>query len=179
MRRAPDPVNENPHIRRSERERPSLCALRVVTAVSAHVLPVAAGGAVTAALCAHEPGNPAPAERRRPRTGRPRPYSGGVSDLAQAHRLALALPEVTEEPHFDMASFRVRGKIFVTVPPEGTRLHVFIDPLEVEGYVAQDPGCDVRVTPPPAFSSMWRKRLARRSCQVRSFRPWAPPLQPA
>ena len=38
-----------------------------------------------------------------------------------------------------MASFRVRGKIFVTVPPEGTRLHVFIDPLEVEGYVAQDP----------------------------------------
>jgi hypothetical protein len=62
-----------------------------------------------------------------------------MSDLAEARRLALSLPEVTERPHFDMASFRVRGKIFVTVPPEGTRLHVFIDPLEVAGYVAQDP----------------------------------------
>src|SRR5262249_61584062 len=38
-----------------------------------------------------------------------------------------------------MASFRVRGKIFVTVPPEGTRLHVFVDPLEVGAYVAQNP----------------------------------------
>ena len=62
-----------------------------------------------------------------------------MSDLAQARRLALALPEVTEEPHFDMASFRVRGKIFVTVPPEETRLHVFVDPLEIDAYVAQDP----------------------------------------
>ena len=62
-----------------------------------------------------------------------------MSDLVDARRLALTLPEVTEQPHFDMASFRVRGKIFVTMPPEGTRLHVFIDPLEVEGYVAQDP----------------------------------------
>jgi hypothetical protein len=62
-----------------------------------------------------------------------------VSDLAEARRLALSMPEVTEEPHFDMTSFRVRGKIFVTVPPDGTRLHVFVDPLEVEAYVAQDP----------------------------------------
>jgi len=62
-----------------------------------------------------------------------------VSDLAQAQRLALSMPEVTEEPHFDMTSFRVRGKIFVTAPPDGTRLHVFVDPLEVEAYVAQDP----------------------------------------
>jgi hypothetical protein len=38
-----------------------------------------------------------------------------------------------------MSSFRVRGKIFVTVPPEGTRLHVFVDPLAVDGYVAEDP----------------------------------------
>ena len=62
-----------------------------------------------------------------------------MSDLAEARRLALSLPEATEQPHFDMASFRVHGKIFVTVPPEGTRLHVFVDPVEVEGYVAQDP----------------------------------------
>jgi hypothetical protein len=62
-----------------------------------------------------------------------------MSDLAEARRIALSLPEVAEQPHFDMPSFRVRGKIFVTVPPDGTRLHVFVDPLEVEGYVAQDP----------------------------------------
>jgi hypothetical protein len=33
--------------------------------------------------------------------------------------LALALPEALEEPHFDRASFRVRGKIFATLPPVG------------------------------------------------------------
>ena len=62
-----------------------------------------------------------------------------MSDLALARRLALSMPEVTEEPHFDMTSFRVRGKIFLTAPPGETHLHVFVDPLEVEGYVAPDP----------------------------------------
>jgi hypothetical protein len=33
-------------------------------------------------------------------------------------QFALALPGAIEEPHFDMASFRVRGKIFVTAPPD-------------------------------------------------------------
>ena len=40
--------------------------------------------------------------------------------------LALALPEALEAPHFDLASFRVRGKIFATMPPAGTHLHVFV-----------------------------------------------------
>lgn len=30
--------------------------------------------------------------------------------------LALSLPEAQEHPHFDSPSFRVRGKIFVTLP---------------------------------------------------------------
>jgi len=47
--------------------------------------------------------------------------------LAAVRKFALSLPEVTEEPHFHMTSFRVRGKIFVTAPPEGTHLHVFVD----------------------------------------------------
>jgi hypothetical protein len=38
-----------------------------------------------------------------------------------------------------MSSFRVRGKIFVTVPPDGGRLHVFVDELEVDACVAEDP----------------------------------------
>ena len=47
--------------------------------------------------------------------------------LAAVRKFAMALPDVTEEPHFHLASFRVRGKIFVTVPPEETHLHVFVD----------------------------------------------------
>ena len=31
--------------------------------------------------------------------------------------IALSLPEAQEHPHFDRASFRVRGKIFATLPP--------------------------------------------------------------
>jgi len=49
------------------------------------------------------------------------------SKLDQLRRYALSLPEVTEQPHFDYSSFRVRGKIFVTVPPGGQHLNVFVD----------------------------------------------------
>lgn len=42
-------------------------------------------------------------------------------------RYALTLPGVTEEPHHHYGSFRVRGKIFVTVPPDETHIHVFVD----------------------------------------------------
>lgn len=49
--------------------------------------------------------------------------------LAQVRRLALALPEAAEAPHFDYASFRVRKKIFATAPPDGMHLHVFVDEL--------------------------------------------------
>jgi hypothetical protein len=44
-------------------------------------------------------------------------------DVRQA---ALALPEATEAPHFQYASFRVRGKIFATMPPAGDALHLFL-----------------------------------------------------
>ncbi len=47
--------------------------------------------------------------------------------LAVVRKLALSLPQVAEQPHFHMTSFRVRGKIFVTVPPEETHIHVFVD----------------------------------------------------
>ncbi len=38
----------------------------------------------------------------------------------------MSLPEVTEQPHFDFRSFRVRGRIFVTVPPDQRHVHVFL-----------------------------------------------------
>jgi hypothetical protein len=47
-------------------------------------------------------------------------------DISKARELALALPGATEEPHFEAASFRVRGKIFATLPPGGQVLHVFV-----------------------------------------------------
>jgi hypothetical protein len=52
--------------------------------------------------------------------------------IGDVRRFALSLPEVTEEPHFDFASFRVKGKIFATVPPGEKYLHVFVDGEELE-----------------------------------------------
>ena len=48
-------------------------------------------------------------------------------DIEAVRAIALALPEVTEEPHFDYGSFRVKGKIFVTVPPDQQHIHVRLD----------------------------------------------------
>ena len=58
--------------------------------------------------------------------------------LDTARRFALSLPETTEEPHFDKSSFRVKGKIFCTVP-DGRSLHVFTGVDEVRALVAEDP----------------------------------------
>jgi hypothetical protein len=62
-----------------------------------------------------------------------------VGNLDQARRFALSLPGSAEEPHFDMTSFRVRGKIFATVTPDEQRLHVFVDEPEIAASVAEDP----------------------------------------
>ncbi len=59
--------------------------------------------------------------------------------IAEVRRFALALPETTEEPHFNSSSFRVGGKIFATVPPEGDVLHVFVDEEEREIALAMTP----------------------------------------
>jgi hypothetical protein len=60
--------------------------------------------------------------------------------LAQARRFAMSLPDVTEEPHFNYASFRVRGKIFATAPPGDEYLHVFVTDEQRELALAIDPG---------------------------------------
>ncbi len=58
---------------------------------------------------------------------------------AAVRRLALAFPEATEQQHHDMTSFRIRGKIFATMPPEGGRLHVFLPEPYVASYCAEFP----------------------------------------
>ena len=54
-------------------------------------------------------------------------------------RHALALDAVTEQPHHELSSFRVRGKIFVTVPPAGDVIHVFVGEEDRERALAMYP----------------------------------------
>ena len=62
-----------------------------------------------------------------------------MATLAQARRLALALAEATESPHFKATSFRVRGKIFAT-SPDAQHLHVFVGEEARAQALALHPG---------------------------------------
>jgi hypothetical protein len=72
--------------------------------------------------------------------------------IAQVREFALSLPEATEEPHFQFASFRVRGKIFATVPPGDEFLHIFVPEEERELALAMEPGFVEKL--------YWGKRVA-------------------
>jgi hypothetical protein len=58
---------------------------------------------------------------------------------AAARTFALSLPEATEQPHHNFSSFRVRGKIFVTIPPEQEHFHVFLSEAHREQALAMYP----------------------------------------
>src|SRR5271166_6091774 len=60
-------------------------------------------------------------------------------DLDRVRQFALAFPGVTEEPHFDLTSFRVRGKIFATAPADQAHLHVFVDEPATDAWVTENP----------------------------------------
>lgn len=75
-----------------------------------------------------------------------------VMDFKAIRTQALSLPEVTEEPHFDSASFRVRGKIIVTVPPAETHVHIFVAEQDREMAIAMYPEFVEKL--------MWGKRIA-------------------
>jgi hypothetical protein len=104
-----------------------------------------------------------------------------MGDLDSARAFALSLPGATEEPHFDMSSFRVRGKIFATVPPDDEHLHVFVGEGEIHAAVAEDPaafepllwgqrlsGLRVRIAAAPAqriaelLEESWRRKAPAR-----------------
>lgn len=55
-------------------------------------------------------------------------------------KYALSLEAVTEEPHHHYSSFRVRGKIFVTIPPSEDFIHVFVGEEDRQQALALYPG---------------------------------------
>ncbi|HEX6832273.1 MAG TPA: MmcQ/YjbR family DNA-binding protein [Rudaea sp.] len=67
-------------------------------------------------------------------------------------KYALSLPQTTEEPHFHYTSFRVKGKIFVTVPPEEQCAHIFVDDEQREMVT--------ELYPEFAEVLMWGKKIA-------------------
>jgi hypothetical protein len=60
-------------------------------------------------------------------------------NIREVRRFALTLPEATEQPHFHLTSFRVKGKIFATLAPDGSYMNVFVDDAHREIMVAVDP----------------------------------------
>jgi hypothetical protein len=54
-------------------------------------------------------------------------------------RLALALPETHEQPHFERTSFRVGTSIFATLPPDAATLNVLLDEPEARASAEEAP----------------------------------------
>lgn len=79
-------------------------------------------------------------------------------ELDRARRFALGLPEATEEPHFDLSSWRVRGKIFATIPPGGDTLRISVGPDECQALIEGDPAAFAEI--------IWGKRPVRDWVQV-------------
>jgi hypothetical protein len=59
--------------------------------------------------------------------------------LDTARKFALSLPEANEEPHFAAGSWRVKGKIFATIPPGGRVLRIPAGADETQALVSEDP----------------------------------------
>ncbi len=53
-------------------------------------------------------------------------------------QLALALPETTEEPHFEKTSFRVNKKIFVTLDETNKRVCLMFSPEDQASFCTFD-----------------------------------------
>jgi hypothetical protein len=61
----------------------------------------------------------------------------------EARALALALPDTVERDHHGFPSFRVRDRIFATLP-DGDTLRVMLDADAAEGAASADPAwCSV------------------------------------
>jgi hypothetical protein len=74
-----------------------------------------------------------------------------LATLRHVRALVLSLPESTEEDHHGMPSFRVRGRIFATVP-DNAHLRVMADEPEILAACAEEPEACA-----PGY---WGRRLA-------------------
>jgi hypothetical protein len=79
---------------------------------------------------------------------------------ARARELALALPLVSEAPHFDRLAFRTPRKIFATMSASAGDLNLMLDPDLRDFYCEQAPRA---LTPVPG---RWGHRGATR-CDLR------------
>jgi hypothetical protein len=59
--------------------------------------------------------------------------------VEDVRRIALSLPETVEAPHHHRTSFRVAGKIFATVLPDGGQLNVLVDEPEARAAAQRHP----------------------------------------
>ena len=59
-----------------------------------------------------------------------------MATFDDVRRLALALPEVQEKPHFGMPAFRVADKGFVSVTKDHARVLLHLDPADVAAELA-------------------------------------------
>lgn len=62
-----------------------------------------------------------------------------MTTISSLRRYAMKLPEVTEEPHHHLVSFRVRQRIFVTCPVDCEFIHVFLPEVDRERALALYP----------------------------------------
>ena len=70
------------------------------------------------------------------------PVDDGVVTPDDVRALALALAGTVEQPHHERTSFRVAGKIFATMPPDGLSLNVLLDE-EPARAAASDAGAEL------------------------------------
>lgn len=73
-------------------------------------------------------------------------------DQNRVRELALSLPEAVESSHQGTADFRVRGKIFATLPPGSNAAVVKLAPADLDLFVQSDP---------ETFSNAWAGRWMR------------------
>ncbi|MEU7040027.1 MmcQ/YjbR family DNA-binding protein [Streptomyces varsoviensis] len=104
-----------------------------------------------------------------------------MTDSADVRRIALSLPETVEKEAWSMPTFRVAGKMFVTVPDDESSFAVRCPMHERQELIAAEP--EKFWVPPHEAGSNWvRVRLAAledvdelRDILVDSWKQAAPP----
>ena len=85
-----------------------------------------------------------------------------LTQMVTLRRLALALPDAVEQDHFGRPSFRIRGRIFATLP-DSEHLNVMIDAFDVDGVV--------RGYPSACEEPWWGKKLSGVRVNLRAATP--------